>query len=208
MSYITTCRYLPVTSRIVQLHPITDYRTVLGFVLFWFWVSWCVVFANSSLLCYVIMMVAAIIGIFMAILLILIYSFGFSVTSSSGSADTHLPNISLPGHSQEYCSEYVTFGLLYVMFRLSSRIFYRGLLYFATDCPCGVWCRGLNTCLLYVGPLFGNLVWNDIGFVSLTYWRKFFSLFDCISTYILVPQNMIMLYMHLPYFQVSEFICI
>ena len=33
---------------------------------------------------------------------------------------------------------------------------------FATDCPCGVWCRGLTTCLLYVVPLFGNLVWNDI----------------------------------------------
>ena len=25
-------------------------------------------------------------------------------------------------------------------------------------CPCGVWCRGLTTCPLYVGPLFGNLV--------------------------------------------------
>ena len=23
----------------------------------------------------------------------------------------------------------------------------------ATDCPCGVWCRGLTTCPLYVGPL-------------------------------------------------------
>ena len=29
---------------------------------------------------------------------------------------------------------------------------------FATDCPCSVWCRGLTTCPLYVGPLFGNLV--------------------------------------------------
>ena len=27
---------------------------------------------------------------------------------------------------------------------------------------------GLTTCLLYVGPLFGNLVWSDSGFVSLT----------------------------------------
>ena len=32
----------------------------------------------------------------------------------------------------------------------------------------GVWCRGLTTYLLYVGPLFGNLVWNESGFVSLT----------------------------------------
>ena len=27
---------------------------------------------------------------------------------------------------------------------------------FATDCLCGIGCRGLTTCLLYVGPLFGN----------------------------------------------------
>ena len=40
--------------------------------------------------------------------------------------------------------------------------------FFATDCPGGVWCRGLTTCPLSVGPLFGNLVWNDSRFVSLT----------------------------------------
>ena len=39
---------------------------------------------------------------------------------------------------------------------------------FATDCPCVVWCCELNTCLLYYGSLFGNLVWNDSGFISLT----------------------------------------
>ena len=61
----------------------------------------------------------------------------------------------------EYWIEHVTFGLLYVMFTFLSRIFYRGVPGFATDWPCGVWCRGLTTCLLYVGPLFGNLVWND-----------------------------------------------
>ena len=32
---------------------------------------------------------------------------------------------------------------------------------FATDCPCGVWCCGWTTCLLYIAPLFLNLVWND-----------------------------------------------
>ena len=131
-------------------------------------------------------------------------SFGFSVTSSFGSADTHLPEYVSPWTFSRILHWicYLRTSLSHV--RFSSRIFYRGFLYFATDCPCGVWCRGFNACLVYVGPLFGNLVWNDIGFVSLTYWRKFFSLFDCVSTYILVPQNMIMLYMHLPYFQVSE----
>ena len=27
---------------------------------------------------------------------------------------------------------------------------------FQTDCPCGIWCRGLTTCPLHVGPRFGN----------------------------------------------------
>ena len=56
----------------------------------------------------------------------------------------------------EYWIEHVSFGLLYVMFTFPTRIFYRGVPDFATDCPCGVWCRGLTTCPLYVGPLFGN----------------------------------------------------
>ena len=68
----------------------------------------------------------------------------------------------------EYWIEHVTFGPLYVMFGFSTRIFYMGVPGFATDCPCGDWCRGLITCLLYVGPFFGNLVWNDSGFVILT----------------------------------------
>ena len=57
---------------------------------------------------------------------------------------------------------------VYIIVYIPTRICYRGVLGFATDCPCGVWCRGLTTCLLYVGPLFGNLVENDSRFVSLT----------------------------------------
>ena len=53
----------------------------------------------------------------------------------------------------EYWIEHVTFGLLYVMLRLSTRIFYGGVPGFATDCPCGVWFRWLTTYLLYVGPI-------------------------------------------------------
>ena len=58
----------------------------------------------------------------------------------------------------EYWMEHFTFGLLYVMFTFPIRIFYRRVLGFATDYPCDVWCRGLNTCLLYVGPFF----WKSI----------------------------------------------
>ena len=52
----------------------------------------------------------------------------------------------------EYRPEHVTFGLLCVIFKFLSRIFCRRVPGFATDCACGVWCRGLTTCLLYVGP--------------------------------------------------------
>ena len=58
----------------------------------------------------------------------------------------------------EYWIEPVTFGTLDLMFTFPTKIFYRGVPGFAIDCPCSVWCRGLTTCLLYVGPLFGNLV--------------------------------------------------
>ena len=45
----------------------------------------------------------------------------------------------------EYRPEHVTFGLLCVIFKFPSRIFCRRVPGFATDCPCGVWCRGLTT---------------------------------------------------------------
>ena len=73
----------------------------------------------------------------------------------------------------EYWIEHVTFGLLYVMFTFLTETFYMGVPSFATDCPCGVWCHVLATCPLYVGPLFGNLVWNDSKFVSLTSRKPF-----------------------------------
>ena len=45
-----------------------------------------------------------------------------------------------------------------------------GILSFATDYPCGVWCRGLTTCLLYVGRLWGNRLLNKSWAVGLSYW--------------------------------------
>ena len=48
---------------------------------------------------------------------------------------------------------------LYVASSYSTRIFYRGVSGFATDCPCYVWCRRLTTCLLYLCSLFGNFLW-------------------------------------------------
>ena len=68
----------------------------------------------------------------------------------------------------EYWIEHVTFVLLYAMFTFPTKIFYMGVPGFETDCPCGVWCRGLTICLLYVGGLFENLLENGSRFVSLT----------------------------------------
>ena len=92
----------------------------------------------------------------------------------------------------------LNFGIWYVM----SFTLLQGVPDFAADCPCSVWCRGLTSCILYVGPLFGNLVWKDISFVSLTWWRTTFSLFWYVYTYIVMPYNMIILYFHLTYFHV------
>ena len=51
----------------------------------------------------------------------------------------------------------------------STWIFCRGVVSgFAIDCPCGVWCRGLTTCLLHVGPPFGNRLLNNSWAVGLT----------------------------------------
>ena len=43
---------------------------------------------------------------------------------------------------------------------------------------------------------FGNRVWDDSGFVSLTLWRTSFSLLKLCFIIILMPHNMIILYLH------------
>ena len=56
----------------------------------------------------------------------------------------------------EYRIQRGAIGPLYVTSSYSTWIFCRRVSGFATDCPCDVWCRGLTTCLLHVGPPFGN----------------------------------------------------
>ena len=59
----------------------------------------------------------------------------------------------------------------------STWIFCRAVSGFATDCPCDVWCRGLTTYLLHVGPPFGNRLLNTSWAVGLTYWIVYFHIF-------------------------------
>ena len=68
----------------------------------------------------------------------------------------------------EYRIQHGANGPLYVTPSYSTWIFGRGVSGFATDCPCGVWCRGLTTCLLHVGPPFGNRILNNSWAVGLT----------------------------------------
>ena len=67
----------------------------------------------------------------------------------------------------EYRIQHGVIGPLYVTSSYSTWIFCRGVSGFATDCPCYVWCRGLITCLLHVGPPFGNRFLNT----SLVFWH-------------------------------------
>ena len=96
---------------------------------------------------------------FMAINYLLIYTLGFLYISNSGFANTLLPGC--------FCPWTLSLNIGLNMFPLDSfmsclhsllMIFYRGVPGFVTDFPGGVWCRGLTTCPLYVGPLFANLV--------------------------------------------------
>ena len=99
-----------------------------------------------------------------------------------------------------------TYHILYIKF-----VFYRGVSSFTTDCPCGIWRRGLNICFLYVGLLFKNLVFNNSWPVSLKQWNKmllivllpFLRIYDYANLdNFVVFQSMH--YFYLPYFQVSN----
>ena len=79
----------------------------------------------------------------------------------------------------EYWIEHVTVGLLYVMFSLSSQIFYIGF----SGCFCGIrlFLRHLTPCINHLSLVcrssYGNLVGNDSESVSLIQWKTIYSLF-------------------------------
>ena len=87
----------------------------------------------------------------------------------------------------EYRIQYGAIGPLYVISSYSTWIFCRGVSGFATDCTCDVWCRGLTTSLLHVGPPFGNRFLNTSCAVGLTYWIS---------------------YLHFLYFDICNYICL
>ena len=72
-------------------------------------------------------------------------------------------DVSASGHSFRILDWTNYHRTSYIRFIFSIRVFCRGVPCFATDCPCSVWCCGLTTCLMYVGPLFGNLLEMTLG---------------------------------------------
>ena len=87
----------------------------------------------------------------------------------------------------EYRIQHGAIGPLYVTSSYSIWILCRGVSGFATDCPCEVWWRGLTTCLLHVGPPFGNRFLNTCSAVGFTYW---------------------IVYLHFLYFDICNYICL
>ena len=112
----------------------------------------------------IIIITIPIIIIFIIIIIIIIIIrppyLGFLRLGRFGSATTRLSGYLSLDSLYENRAEHITIGLLYVMLR------------FFTRC----WCHGLINCLLYAGPRFGDLVWNDSRCVSLTQWRPTLSL--------------------------------
>ena len=70
----------------------------------------------------------------------------------------------------EYGIQHGANGPLYVTSSYSTWMLCRGVSGFATDCPCGVWCRGLTTCLLHVCPPFGIRILNNSWAIGLKKW--------------------------------------
>ena len=77
----------------------------------------------------------------------------------------------------EYRIQHGSIGPLCVTYSYSTCVFCRRVSGFATDRPCDVWCRGLTTCILHVGPPFGNRFLNTSWAVGLTYWIVYLHLF-------------------------------
>ena len=134
-----------------------------GCALFWCWVSLGTPVAISLIeFCFIVIsikIVVTTIGIFMAINYFLNYTLGFLYLSSSGSANAQLPGCFRPW----IFSWNIGLNMLSLdsfMSCLHSLLGYSPGEFQALQLMvlAAFWCRGLTTCLLYVGPRFGNLV--------------------------------------------------
>ena len=150
---------------LVKLHPITFYKTVfLGSARFLGWMPLFVIFGLPVVSCSLIN--SLILGCSWLLAFVLSNTLMLGIWCS---AISHHSVLSLDFLS-EYRIQHGAIGPLYVTSSYSTWIFCRGVSGFATDCPCSVWCRGLTTCFLHVGPPFGNRLLNNNWAVGLTLW--------------------------------------
>ena len=151
-------------SVLAKLHPITFYRIISGecavpgltatFCFLWF--TNCVLLFDKSL----------ILGCLWPLVFVLNNILILGIWCST---IPHLPGCFCPWTFFENIGfNTVLMDNLYVTSSYSTWIFCRGVSGFAIDCPCGVWCHGLTTCLLHVGPPFGNRILNNSWAVGLT----------------------------------------
>ena len=166
-------------SVLVKLHPITFYRTVFVVVLFCFggfcvyvlggstrFLGWMPLFVFFGL---TIVSCSTINSLILWLLWPLVFVLNnILILGIWHSAISHLPGCFAPGPSfriSDSTSSYSTW------------IFCRGVSGFATDCPGGVWCRGLTTCLLHVSPAFGNRPLHNSWAIGLTWWKVYLHFF-------------------------------
>ena len=132
-------------SVLVKLQPITVNTTVFGGM------------RGSCVECHLLSLVSPIVSCSMIVILILgcLWPLVFVLNNilTLGilrSEISHLRGCFCPGLPFRISDSAWSNRTLYVTSRYSTRIFYKGVSGFATDCPRFVWCRGLSTCLLYV----------------------------------------------------------
>ena len=98
----------------------------------------------------------------------------------------------------EYRIQHGAIGPLYVTSSYSTWVFCRGVSGFATDCPCGVWCRGLTNCLLYVRPLLEIDFEQQLGcsFDKMDCKSSYFCILTYAIVYVLIHHMLFWLYLY------------
>ena len=175
-SYYRKCIYIQQEchSVLVKLHPITFYRTVfLGNVQFLgcmpLFVFYGLPIVSSS------MINSLILGCLWPLVFVLN---NILILGIWRSATSHLPGCFCPWiFFQNIGFNMVPSDPFMSCLATQFWIFCMGVSGFATDCPCSVWCHGLTTCLLHVGPHFGNRLLNNSWAVGLTQWIVYLNFF-------------------------------
>ena len=152
-------------SVLVELHPITFYRTVfLGSSWFLGWMPLFVFFGSPIVSCS--MINSLILGCFWPLVFVLNNILILCISHSTVSQLTRcfcpwtfFKNFKFNMVPSDPFMSHLATQLGYFVIWVSG---------FATDCPCGIWCHGLTTCLLHVGPHFGNRLLNNSWAVGLT----------------------------------------